>query len=250
MAYCLSRQAAFFAVTDGLGGHPHGDVAAETALRSMVHQFQDQRTAPDFEAARFLTSAILHAHTAVSAIGPRSGLSEGPRTTVVAAVIKNGMLQYANCGDSRLYMVRQGYLMSRTRDHSAAEMRPDGFPISAPAADERNLLYTCLGAPQVPRIRLSKPRALEAGDRVLLCSDGMWGALDEGMLVAILGAVSLDSVLTRLVNGALDAAGAQADNTTGLMFEWGRQGAVAARGVVRHVNTERMRTDDFFTSLD
>jgi serine/threonine protein phosphatase PrpC len=108
-----------------------------------------------------------------------------PRTTLVAAVVQEGRAHWVHCGDSRLYVVRAGDLLTRTRDHSYLELRNAAIP--GLERVNRNVLFTCLGSPTKPIYDLSGPVLLEQGDRILLCSDGLWGALDDDAIVRGLG---------------------------------------------------------------
>ena len=85
---------------------------------------------------------------------------DSPRTTLVVAVVQSGSATWIHCGDSRLYMVRGGELLTRTRDHSYLELR------NMPAGLERinrNVLFTCLGSPTKPIYDMTGPVHLEQG---------------------------------------------------------------------------------------
>ena len=86
-------------------------------------------------------------------------------------------MHWVHCGDSRLYVVRDGALLTRTRDHSYMEQQ--AHMGRATEHINRNILFTCLGSPAKPVFDLSGPLSLQQGDRVLLCSDGLWGTVSD-----------------------------------------------------------------------
>ncbi|MEH3087654.1 MAG: serine/threonine-protein phosphatase [Xylophilus ampelinus] len=213
-----TRAAALLALADGMGGHPEGEVAARIAVQSVSALFQQQArpALPDVE--RFLAEALLAAHRQIGIYAGHRGMVDGPRTTLVLAVVQEGRVAWAHCGDSRLYWLRDGRLLARTRDHSYAE-RPEQAPSPA-HAHNRNVLFTCLGAPVRPVFDTAPPQALRAGDRLLLCSDGLWDPLDDATVARHLGAGPVDEAVPRLAALALQRAGEHSDNVTLVAVEW------------------------------
>ena len=171
MGYCYTREAGLFVLADGMGGHPEGEVAAQIALQTIAARFQSQAKPALADVQEFLSSALLAAHHQILRYASDKGALDSPRTTLVAAVLQGGCATWVHCGDSRLYMVRAGELLTRTRDHSYMEL--PHIPASL-AHINRNVLFTCLGSPTKPIYDLAGPVALEQGDRILLCSDGLW----------------------------------------------------------------------------
>src|ERR1035437_6455950 len=111
-------------------------------------------------------------------------MSDAPRTTIVAAVVQSGSATWIHCGDSRLYWVRQGKLLMRTHDHSFIEKRQKAAAgLQTQERINRNILFTCLGSPTKPVFDIVGPVALQQGDRLMLCSDGVWGSLSEDDIV-------------------------------------------------------------------
>ena len=101
-----------------------------------------------------------------------------PRTTVVACIVQGNAATWVHCGDSRLYVVRGGELLTRTRDHSYCEQQ-DAMSRCCRMRDRfnRNMLFTCLGSPTKPVFDVAGPLQLQQGDSILLCSDGLWGSV-------------------------------------------------------------------------
>lgn len=229
MGYCYTREAALFLLADGMGGHADGEVAAQLALQTIAAQFQrEARPAlPDVQA--FLTTAVMAAHRQILRHAHKHHMPDAPRTTLVAAVVQAGQVHWLHCGDSRLYWARQGHLLGRTRDHSYLELGRTG---QVPAGMNRNVLYTCLGANARPIYDLEGPHRLVQGDRLLLCSDGLWGALPEDVLLHTLGRQAVADAVPQLVEGALRAAGPRSDNVTALAMEWEMpQGVAPVSGI-------------------
>ena len=221
MGYCYTRQAGLFVLADGMGGHPEGEVAAQLAVQTLSSYFRRHATPELPETEAFFHTAIRAAHRQILRYAFQKGLPDSPRTTLVAAVVQSGMIQWAHCGDSRLYFVRQGALMVRTRDHSLLEQHLDSpHGKDTPPPTNRNVLYTCLGSPVKPVYDISAPLPLEQGDRFLLCSDGIWGNLEEERLVQGLAEGELGAAAPRLVEQALLQGGSSCDNATLVAVAW------------------------------
>lgn len=236
MGYSYTREAGLFLLADGMGGHAEGEVAAQMALQSIAAQFQREAMPALADAQGFLAASLLSAHRQILRYAQTRELPDTPRTTLVAAVVQHGQVCWVHCGDSRLYWVRAGQLLQRTRDHSFAEMARSGaLPSTDPRVQNRNVLFTCLGATQQPVFDLEGPHTLLPGDRLLLCSDGLWDVLPEATLLHHLCATPLDTAVPSLVDAALRAAGAHSDNVTALAVEWQRDtdlpDAVAAQAL-------------------
>lgn len=219
MGYCYTREASLFVLADGMGGHPEGEVAAQIALQTISAQFQHQAKPTLADPHVFLTSALLAAHHQILRYASDKAMLDSPRTTVVAAVLQNGSATWIHCGDSRLYMVRARELLTRTRDHSFLELGR-APPSANPERFNRNVLFTCLGSPTKPIYDMTGPVPLEQGDRILLCSDGLWGSLDDLEITRQLGSLSVSQAVPELVESALRKAGATSDNVTVVALEW------------------------------
>lgn len=121
MGYCFTRDAMLMVLCDGLGGHSLGEVAAQQALQTMARQFQ-RHARPSIRNPRdFLHESIMLAHRDIHRYAETNGLPDAPRTTIVCALAQRGSLHWAHAGDSRMYLMRKGELVTRTRDHSKIE---------------------------------------------------------------------------------------------------------------------------------
>ncbi|HRP98313.1 MAG TPA: protein phosphatase 2C domain-containing protein [Rhodocyclaceae bacterium] len=249
-AYCYSRDALLMVVADGMGGHLHGEIAAQIAVQFITHAFQRDARPTLVDPPYFLSRALTNAHNAILDYSFDKQLAEAPRTTVVACVVQDGFAHWAHAGDSRLYVLREGRIATHTRDHSRVQMMLDQGLLDAEAAAHhpgRNRVFSCLGGSQPPQIEFSKRFALRGGDIVALCTDGAWGPLGEaGLLAGLAGANVLEAV-PALLDRAEGLAGRHCDNLSMIAMCWQDEAnAPHAHSVV----TETMALHDFTTQLE
>jgi len=223
MGYAFTRECLLMLVADGMGGHLRGEIAAQVAMQSIAATFQREARPALADPARFLERALRRAHDEILACPAIHGLPEAPRTTVVACVVQGENAWWAHAGDSRACWIRDGAMLARTRDHSRVEtllamglLQPD----EAAVHPDRNKLYNCLGSPAEPQIDIGHAPALRAGDLLLLCSDGVWGALAEADLLRVLAAGTVQQSVPELVRRCVAAGGRFADNATALAMRW------------------------------
>jgi len=221
MGYCYTRDSGLFALADGMGGHPEGEVASQLALQTMAAMFQRDAKPTLDDPLRFLHDAIIAGHHQLLRYATEKALMDTPRTTIVACVLQGDAAYWAHCGDSRLYLVRDGKLIARTRDHSYSELQ-ETLAHVVPMGEKfnRNVLFTCLGSPGKPVVDTAGPLLLHAGDRMLLCSDGLWGSVSDADISQELAQRTLSDAVPELVERALRHAGAKSDNVTVLAAEW------------------------------
>jgi serine/threonine protein phosphatase PrpC len=218
MGYAYTRESGLFVLADGMGGHPEGAMAAQLALQTMSAYFQKTASPTVREVPEFLSSALMAAHHQIIRYAAEKGMLDTPRTTLVAAVMERGNMHWVHCGDSRLYIVRDGELLTRTRDHSYMEQQ--ALLGRATQHINRNILFTCLGSPAKPVFDLSGPLQLKEGDRILLCSDGLWGTVKDSEVAHELASNPLEQSVPELVEMALKRGGPRCDNVTVLAMEW------------------------------
>jgi serine/threonine protein phosphatase PrpC len=221
VGYTYTRDAGLFALADGMGGHPDGEVAAQIALQTLSALFQRDARPRLSDPQRWLHDGVVAGHHQLLRHASERGLDDTPRTTVVACVLQDGAAHWAHCGDSRLYVVRGGRLVARTRDHSYSELQ-ETLSHVVPMGERlnRNVLFTCLGSPGKPVIDTAGPLRLQPGDRVLLCSDGLWGSVADTEICGQLAARTVADAVPELVEQALRSAGDKSDNVTALAIEW------------------------------
>jgi len=218
MGYCYTRESGLFVLADGMGGHPEGEVAAQLALQTIAALYQREARPTVKDAKAFLAESAMAAHQQIMRYASHKAMLDTPRTTVVAALLQGTTATWMHCGDSRLYVVRDGRLLTRTRDHSHAERpRPHGSDMPV----NRNLLLTCLGSPTTPLFDISAPLQLQRGDRIMLCSDGVWGVLDDAVIVHTLSSDKpVSDAAPDLAEMALRKGGVHSDNVTLIALEW------------------------------
>jgi serine/threonine protein phosphatase PrpC len=248
MGYCYTKQAGLFLVADGMGGHPEGEVAAQIAVQTISTLFQSQAKPEIANVRAFFDTAILSAHRQILHYASERGLTDTPRTTLVLALVQGGVAHWMHCGDSRLYFVRNGELLARTRDHSHLEQRNAARRAGqALQLANRNVLYTCLGSPTRPEYDVTGPLALMQGDKLLLCSDGLWGVLEDADIVLHLAEHTVSNAVPELVERALIKAGPRSDNVTLVALEW--ETPDASQPVRGSVSTEHMEEGVFASTV-
>ena len=218
MGYCYTRESGLFVLADGMGGHPEGEVAAQLALQTISALYQKEARPIVKDVTEFLSSSLMAAHHQIIRYASEKGMLDTPRTTLVAAIVQGTSATWVHCGDSRLYVVRDGELLTRTRDHSYLEQQSAG--VIRMDRINRNILFTCLGSPTKPVFDVTGPVTLQQGDKILLCSDGLWGTLPDADIVRQLSTQSVSDAVPDLVEMALRNGGEHCDNVTVIALEW------------------------------
>ena len=244
VGYCYTRESGLFVLADGMGGHPEGEVAAQLALQTISALHQKEARPMVGNVTEFLSTALLAAHHQIICYASEKGMLDTPRTTLVAAIVQGTSATWVHCGDSRLYVVRDGELLTRTRDHSYLEQQSAG----AVRTDRinRNILYTCLGSPTKPMFDVTGPVTLQHGDKILLCSDGLWGSLSDTEILRGLTTQSVSAAVPDLVEAALRNGGAHSDNVTVIALEWETPDAFES---TRGVSTESINEGEFASTI-
>jgi len=210
------------AVADGMGGHARGDLAAQTAVNSLARCFRHE-SLPIADPAEFLKQALCTAHLEVVDAGRSHNPPITPRTTCVACLVQGDTAYWAHVGDSRLYLLRDGALLKRTRDHTPVEELLQSGLLTEEALRNhplRNTVSRCLGGP--PRFpNISQDQAtLRSGDTLLLCSDGLWSAIPEPELVATSSDGDLEENLNLLADVAETNSYPNSDNISAVALRW------------------------------
>lgn len=218
----MSDSEVLLVVSDGMGGHEDGEIAAETAVDTLMTAFKEDRPALD-QAPAFLKEVIERGHRAVVRAGLKKPVEQRPRTTMTACIIAEGTALWAHVGDSRVYHLRGTGVFNRTRDHSAVESLYQRGAITEAQMQThpmRNFVEECLGGEtDTPRIDVGDAEALEPGDVLLLCSDGFWSPLDMDIVAERLcEAEDLQDELDALAAEAAAAAKPHSDNVTAVAF--------------------------------
>jgi serine/threonine protein phosphatase PrpC len=221
MGYCYTRDSGLFALADGMGGHPEGEMASQLALQTIAALYQRDARPVLADPIRFLQDAIMAGHHQLLRYASEKGLLDTPRTTIVACILQGNTAYWAHCGDSRLYFVRGDKLIARTRDHSYSELQQSlSSVVPLNERYNRNVLFTCLGSPGKPVVDTAGPLKLKEGDRVMLCSDGLWGTVEDEEITRHLSTRTISDAVPELVEVALRNGGPKCDNVTVIAMEW------------------------------
>jgi serine/threonine protein phosphatase PrpC len=224
-AFLVDIQSALFIVADGMGGHDKGDVAARMAIELLpgiinrhTHDIASARVPAHVAIRRALTESVKELSRHLYEKGRKSLESRAMGTTVVAVLIAGRHIYIANMGDSRAYLLRQGKLLQLTEDHSITAMllrHGEITPKEAEVHPGKAQLTRFVGmkeevAPDVQSLKL------QLGDRLLLCTDGLWATVTEAKMSTILTGCDDAGVVCRDLVAAGKEAGGQ-DNLTAVV---------------------------------
>jgi PPM family protein phosphatase len=232
-SHCERPEIGLFVVADGMGGHVAGEVASREAVDAIQAFIADtasadkNRTWPfpfeptlSLEANR-LKAAFRLANRKIAAAIADSNDLRGMATTASAFLIGQTSACVAHVGDSRVYVLRAGALEQITHDHSWVEEQVRAGTMSPSAARQhpwRNVVTRALSGGEDPEVDVTEV-APQPGDRVLLCSDGLFSVVNDPEIASILGDTtrSLQEIAAALIAAA--NAGGGPDNITALVLE-------------------------------
>lgn len=198
------------AVADGMGGHAAGDVASKVVIAALQHLDDDTPTGDMLQALR---QGVFEGSEHLREVIRDSPQLEGMGTTLTAILFAGGRLALCHVGDSRAYLLRDGQLSQITHDDTFVQTLIDDGRITAEEANshpQRSLLLRALNGQEVePDLSMREARA---GDRYLLCSDGLSGVVSEDTLADALTDPDPQTTADRLIELALRSGGP--DNIT------------------------------------
>jgi protein phosphatase len=212
----LATKGRFYAVADGMGGAQAGQIASELALKTVFRAYYSDRTSDVVESLkRAVEEANRYLLDVTRTIPERSGMG----TTLTGAVVREDELFVVQVGDSRCYLLRDGRMEQVTEDHSWVQEQVRRGTMTLDEAETspfRNVITRSVGAaPEVePDLFAIK---LEPGDRLLLCSDGLSGMVDDAALFEIVRDGSASVAAWNLVDRAVENGGK--DNVTVLVLD-------------------------------
>ena len=247
---CYSRDALLMVVADGMGGHHYGEIAAQIAVQTLADAFQREAKPLLADPFRFLQKSMTNAHHAILDYTTRHHLRDTPRTTCVACVVQDNVAYWAHAGDSRLYLIRDGRVITQTKDHSRIRLLiEEGMISEAQAAfhPDRNKIYSCLGSPTPPEIEFSRKTPLNHGDILLLCSDGLWGEMSGDMMAVALKGSNLLQAVPMILNQAETKGGPHRDNLSVVAVRWEDAYVEEASSAI---STQTMTQDEVTTRLE
>jgi PPM family protein phosphatase len=201
-------------VADGMGGLTGGSMAAEQVISTAKQLFGNW--SPATEPGETLLRAIAEeAHVAIRL--SRFTSEQEPHSTLAALLLHEDRAHWAHSGDSRLYHFRGAGLVFRTVDHSYVEQLHREGRITAAEREthaQRNLLVSCLGARESPKLELGSTDDLRPGDAFLLCTDGLWAYFTDKELGTALDAWPPREAAEKLVAAARSRAAGNGDNVS------------------------------------
>ena len=221
----VAEHAVLLVVVDGMGGHADGARAAEVTQKTLLEAFW-HTPQPLFDPLGFLHMALGRAHEEVVRIGLSLPLEQRPRATCAACLVQQHAAWWAHIGDSRVYHLRKGQVLMRTRDHSHVELLLREGLITAEQAlnhPMRNFVECCIGGdPILPDMTLSGRRELQSDDVLFVCTDGMWATLKDEEIANrfTVGGHAIRDTLSSLAQLAVARAGGGSDNTSAAALRW------------------------------
>lgn len=224
-AHAYSSDALLLVLADGMGGHLHGEVAADLIIGTFVESFGREAQPRIADPDEFVSGAMRRANERIMRVAHDQAPGAFPGSTCVAALIQDGQVHWGHAGDSRLYLLRDGAVLARTRDHSMVQQWLDWGMITAEEArahPQRNQITNCLGGVEdMFYMEQSHPVELQSGDLLLLGSDGLWGPFTDQEVAEAFAAEPVAGALDNLIALALQREGGHSDNVTGIALRWG-----------------------------
>jgi serine/threonine protein phosphatase PrpC len=232
-SFLVAPESHLYAVCDGMGGHNAGEVASQMAIESLAafverSGVEREITWPwgldanlSFDANR-LKTAIRLANSEVFQSAAKSEELSGMGTTIVAGLVADTALTLCSAGDSRCYLVREGEMQQLTKDDSWVSAALGEGILSSDDVERhplRNVITKAVGARDSIELDVLE-HTLQAGDVLLLCSDGLHGMVRDGDIARLLlsSLESLEGATARLVDAANEAGGR--DNVTAVLLRY------------------------------
>lgn len=233
-----SRNGAFFAVLcDGAGGHRGGAKASWTAVETAKAIFLDPATSLD-SPHDFFSLVVKETHSAIVRLGETP--KTAPRSTIAMLLLGKNRADWANVGDSRIYHLREGKIVARSKDHTMVEILLKQGEITEEEMGthpDQSRLLRSLGADEDPKPSFGSSD-LREGDGFLLCSDGLWERIKRREIESVFNSDFQTGKLGQLVTLAVKRNGPKGDNVTALAVQYGK---ISAKGQPRSLAISVLR---------
>ncbi len=207
----LARRGQVFVVCDGMGGHAAGQIASELACKTFIDVYLSH---PSEDPGLAMATAVMAANRFVLDVARSVPGRNGMGTTLSALILLQGLAYAVQVGDSRIYRMRAGELVPLTVDHTwvneaimAGMIRPE----EAETHPYKHVLTRAIGADDQVRPDINAWE-VDAGDRYMLCSDGLLNHVHDDVIGEHLRTFSPAEAAWKLVGAALQGGGS--DNTT------------------------------------
>jgi serine/threonine protein phosphatase PrpC len=234
---------------DGMGGQAFGEMAAQILVETArQHYLSAER--PIRQPKPFLDRILRGAHQAIVDFGERQRPTATPGTTGVLCLVQESQAVWAHVGDSRLYLFQNGLPIYRTTDHSFVEMLYQKGEISRREQDthpKRNQVTQCLGGGLIeePEPSISNPVAMHVEDVLLLCTDGLWGPMDDAVMGRLLCRPgNLDDTINMMAEKAEQLSYPHSDNISVLALRLLSTAGGKKETVVQQPNKTSRQADD------
>ncbi len=225
------QPAALVVVADGMGGHAAGNVASNMAVQAFNKHVSANY--PSDTISDVLHEAVLKANHSISETIKETPALQGMGCTMVAAILEKGKIWWASVGDSHLYLIRDRDIAKLNADHSYGgfldRMEAAGTPVEPEAGLSRNMLMSAITGEEINEIDCpSEATEMNAGDKILICSDGL-DTLSSGKIIQFSDwSESPKECADALLNAVEEAAMPRQDNTTVVVVNVREGEAVAA----------------------
>lgn len=222
-AFFVMERDHVYLVADGVGGSKSGEIASRTAVTEVVRHIEaksPETLQSDEEIRAYLEQCVQDANDKVLELSERFTENNGMATTLLVAYLRGNILYFSNVGDSRGYVCRKDTLVQITEDHTYVnQLLKEGHITREQAKnhENKNMITRAVGAEERVDVDLFKIE-VRAGDRILLCTDGLYGEVEEGEMERIMAKhLSMTETCRELVRKANQNGGG--DNITVVCVE-------------------------------
>lgn len=238
-------------LADGMGGMTHGREVSQLAVQTFLSYFQDLSKEEDIP--NLLRNSLIYANEGVQRFAENQGLQNQVGSTLIAATVKNGNLFWISVGDSRIYLFRQNELIQLTEDHIYAKVLNEEAAMGKITKEEaenhpqKGALTSFLGLEDLNEIDQNFiPFPLHVGDRVLLCSDGVYGFISEDEILKVLSEVQ-DEACETLIMKVLEKKHLFQDNITAVLLDFKKGSQTERQEKIPEPTTKKLETQPFFS---
>ena len=226
----IDGQSAIAVVCDGMGGMNGGELASQTAVKLLVEDYFKKK--PISDVPEFLKQETLSMDTAVYGLKDENGKRLNGGTTVVCVIVEENKLWWLSVGDSRIYIVRSGEILTVNQEHNFRMLLDERLKKGLiteeeyhAGEDQAEALISYLGMGNVTLMDINKePFILMENDIVILCSDGLYKRLPDQDILEIISYEEPDMqrAARRLTEVVMKRTQKSQDNTSIVMLEYGR----------------------------
>ena len=200
-------------VCDGMGGHKGGEIASRIAVKSIENHFEEMNR--NYDPPKEIYDAFNSANNSIIQTAFNDSTLSDMGSTVVLVLLKDGLVHYANLGDSRIYRIRRGKILQLTKDNSLVQQMIDSNMITeneSKTHPKKHVITKALGIDPELEPEIYQPFKLQENDIIILCSDGLTEHVEEKEILKLAGNNSVSDAAIKLVDLANERGGS--DNIT------------------------------------